>query len=416
MLSSLFLNNPFEKQTSPLKHSYWENRRREEQARKQQAFMEPTTPAFSQAFSSFLANPAEDTFSLTPLPLFEPESPLEPPMAGSYFVPDAIADLLPSHPELDAGREPEPAVPSFQPFLADVFGLVNVPFRSQDQPADEGTAFAAESSRAVPETSKQRPQPAFPDLASIRIQPPRQAKDEHLLSILPPSLSLDLASQLLLLGGTVEEPLSPRAADTKAGYKTRHQSRLTMTQGSGLPACQSFGQSPLTSDTVRADFIALLQAESPLLSEQAPAEPVNKRAELKVKKAMMLQDYANGQTDGQTLMTTYQLTPRQLRTWVLEFRRQQEANGLHYPKLEWSRQKHAESGIKRKEETSEVTLDSDYQPVQREASKKSRKRLAFQNPQNSNNPFFRMRGEGGRFASRDDVQVPSAGEASQGGA
>ncbi len=387
--------NPFLKHAGALKPSYWENRLREELTRPEFPVMEPTTPVFHTAQG--------DTFSLAPLPLFEPEFSLEPLEVGSYFVPNTTADFLPADSDLDAGPEIEPAGPSIQPFLSDVFGLP----KAKPQLAEEDTASLAVASGIVPKKSKQSRRSAVQDLSTGRTQPRRQAKDEHLLQAIALSPDLDLSSQVQQLWGSVQEPLSPRAADTKAGYKTRQQSRLTITQEPDLSSVRPVSSlSSLTSDAIRADVIALLES-SPPPSEQTPAELGNKRAELKVKKALMLQEYASGQTDGPTLLTNYQLTPKQLRTWVLAFRREQEALGLHFPMLEWPRQKHTESSLKRNAETSEATLDSEYVPELKPVPKKSRKRLAFQNPPNPNNPFFRKRGEGGRFASTEQSLVPS---------
>lgn len=129
--------NPFLKQAGALKPSYWENRLREELTGWEFPRMEPTTP--------FFHTPQEDTFSLAPLPLFEPESSLGPLEADSYFVSNATADFLPSDSDLDSGPEIEHAGPSFQPFLADVFGLSKTKKHSDE----EGTAATGVTSRVV---------------------------------------------------------------------------------------------------------------------------------------------------------------------------------------------------------------------------------------------------------------------------
>ncbi len=150
-------------------------------------------------------------------------------------------------------------------------------------------------------------------------------------------------------------------------------------------------QSSLTSDAIRADVMALIEGNlSP--SEPAPAEPLNKRAELKVKKERMLQEYVSGQTDGPTLLTTYQLTPRQLRTWVLEFRRQQEANGVHYPKLSWPR--HRETPLaKRDGEALGSARETEQSTERLPVSKRSRTipvPPSLSTPSEAHDSFFAM--------------------------
>ncbi|WP_303673679.1 hypothetical protein [Vampirovibrio chlorellavorus] len=431
MLSSLFLNNPFEKPKSPLKQSYWDNRRREQGARTDQTTLEPVTPVFSQA-------PAEDTFSLTPLPLFESEPPF--PLLERA---ESLAFSLPApnfSPDSDRGKSSaEPADEAWvSPFWADWLGL-SAPEQSPDAPAS-----AAQAQPAKNKAPKKRKASAFSaqEPGGVRNQPRRQAKDDHYLNSLALKEDLRESSQSPPTGRSIQEPLSPRALDAKAGSRTASRSVFRAGRQSSPKTGQPAGSSPwalapqsagITANSLRAEVRALLatdatpSAPSSQPSSQPSSEPslfepgrpkpalsalAQQRAALKAKKALVLEAFSQGQTDGKTLLTTYQVTPKHLRTWVLEFRRQQEAKGVQSPRLSWSRPQHAESRLKRNAPTEnvlteralkrtslkrkpEASLDLEEQPVTGPAKRKSQTQQVSQNAQSGQ--ASRRRGELGRF-------------------